>query len=359
MTRVVRAAFLLALAMAASAGSARAQAGWGLGAVNGEVYFTDLTRGRVVKLDPAGRLHVLIEDIHCHNLAPGYDGRIYGEAVGANRGGAGDAVAVWSLTASGERTWAMPPTAQPGAGVWIARDAEGNAYAWQGEEGRTSRIVKRSPAGGVTVLAGGAWGHADGRSAEAQFGFVGGLAVTRAGVVYVADSGHLRRIGADGAVETLARDAVSLRTGGLPGRADLFNHSMGVAVSDDETVYVADHYNLRVVRWDRGRGAAVIWSGADWLSQLTDGGIGWYPGGVAADGADVYLLEVLRVPGLVADVVGSPRIRRYSPDGSSLVVAVVASTPLRLGVAAAFAAAIVGLVLLLRRRGYRRMGMTT
>ena len=278
-TRVVRAAFLLALATAASADSARAQAGWGLGVVNGEFYFTDLTRGRVVKLDPAGRVRVLIEDVHCHNLAPGYDGRIYGEAVGANRGGAGDVVAVWSLTASGERTWAMPPTARPPEGVWIARDAEGNAYAWQGEEGRTSRIVKRSPAGGV---------------------------------VYVADSGHLRRIGPDGAVETLARDAVSLRTGGLPGRADLFNHSMGVAVGDDETVYVADHYNLRVVRWDRSRGAVVIWSGADWLSRLTDGGLGWYPGGVAADGADVYVLEVFHAPGLVADLVGSPRIRRYS-----------------------------------------------
>jgi len=278
-TRVVRAALLLALATAASADSARAQAGWGLGVVNGEFYFTDLTRGRVVKLDPAGRVRVLIEDVHCHNLAPGYDGRIYGEAVGANRGGAGDVVAVWSLTASGERTWAMPPTARPPEGVWIARDAEGNAYAWQGEEGRTSRIMKRTPAGGA---------------------------------VYVADSGHLRRIGPDGAVETLARDAVSLRTGGLPGRADLFNHSMGVAVGDDETVYVADHYNLRVVRWGRGRGAVVIWSGADWLSRLTDGGLGWYPGGVAADGADVYVLEVFHAPGLVADLVGSPRIRRYS-----------------------------------------------
>lgn len=326
--------------------------------VNGEFYFTDLTRGRVVKLDPAGRVRVLIEDVHCHNLAPGYDGHIYGEAVGTNRGGAGDVVAVWSLTASGERTWAMPPTAQPAEGVWIARDAEGNAYAWQGEEGRTSRIVKRSPAGEVAVLAGGAWGPADGHGAEAQFGFVGGLAVTRGGVVYVADSSHLRRIGPDGAVDTLARDAVSLRTGGLPGRADLFNHSMGVAVGDDETVYVADHYNLRVVRWNHGRGPVVIWSGADWLSRLTDGGLGWYPGGVAADGADVYVLEVLHAPELVADLVGSPRIRRYSPGGSSTVVAVVASAPLRLGVAAVLAAAIVGLILLLRRR-YRRMGMTT
>jgi sugar lactone lactonase YvrE len=259
--RFAQTAFLLAVATAASAGTARAQAGWGLAVQSDEFYFTDLTRGRVVKLDPAGRVRVLIEDVHCHNLAPGHNGRIYGEAVGTGRGGVGAVVAVWSLTTSGERAWVMPPTAQPAEGVWIARDALGNSYAWHGELGRASRIVKRTPAGAVTVLAGNGWGHADGRGSEAQFGHVGGLAVTRDGVVYVADSGHLRRISPDGSVETLARHAVSTRTGGLPGQADLFNHSMGVAVGENETVYVADYYNLRVVRWDEARGPDVILGG--------------------------------------------------------------------------------------------------
>jgi hypothetical protein len=330
--RILRAALLLLLALGGL--PARAQTGWGLGLVNAEFYFTDLTRGRVVKLDRTGRVHALIEDVHCHNLAPGYDGLIYGEAVGANSGGMGDEMGIWCLTTSGERSWLMPPTAPPIEGFWIARDALGNSYAWQGELGRVSRIVKRTPIGEVIVLAGAAWGQADGRGDAAQFGEVGGLAVTRDGSVYVADSGHLRRLDPDGVVQTLARDLISPKTGGVPGRAYLFNHSVGLAASEDGVVYLADHYNRRVVRWDHARGATVIWDAENWLSRLTGGGIAWYPGGVAFAGPDAYVLEVLQVPGLLADLVGSPQIRRISPDGSSTLVASVTSAPLRLGVAA-------------------------
>jgi hypothetical protein len=335
------------LLLAASPGLARAQAGWGLGVVNGEFYFTDLTRGRVVSIDRAGRLRVH----HCHNLAPGYDGNVYGEAVGENRGGVGEGMAVWCVAASGEVSWVMPRTAPPLEGVWIARDAAGASYAWQGELDRVSRIVKRTPAGDVVVLAGGDWGQADGRGADARFGQVGGLAATRDGVIYLTDSGHLRRLDPDGTASTLARDLVSVRTGGVPGFAHLFNHSVGLAVSADGRVYVADHYNRRVVRWDAARGAAVIWDGAGWLSRLTADGIGWYPGGVAVSGLDVYVLEVLQVPGPVADLVGSPRIRRLAPDGSSALVASVASTPLRVSVAAVVFALLLGLLVWRRRRG--------
>ena len=342
---------LLLLLLVLAGFPARAQTGWGLGVVNGEFYFTDLTRGRVVKLDPVGGVQALIEDVHCHNLAPGYDGRIYGEAVGANRGGMGEEMGIWSLTTSGERSWLMAPTAPPIEGFWIARDALGNSYAWQGELGRVSRIVKRTPAGEVIVLGGAAWGQDDGRGDAARFGQVGGLAVTRDGIVYLADSGHLRRLDSDGVVQTLARDLISPKTGGVPGRAYLFNHSVGLAVSEDGVVYLADHYNRRVVRWDHARGAAVIWEYAEsWLSRLTGGGIAWYPGGVAVAGPDAYVLEVLQVPGLLADLVGSPQIRRISPDGSSTLAASVTSAPLRLGVAAIVVLLVFGLLTWWRRR---------
>src|SRR5688572_2124170 len=325
---------LLLLSLALGPTVAEAQLGWGLGVADGEFYFTDLTRGRVAKIDSTGRLHTLIEDVHCHNLASGYDGFIYGEAVGANRGGMGEQMAVWRLAVSGERSWVMPPTAPPSEGVWIARDALGNSYAWQGELQRYSRIVRRSPEDALSVLAGDAWGQADGPGAAARFGQVGGLAVTREGVVYLVDSGHLRRISLAGDVETLARDLVSTETGGVPGHADLFNHSVGLAVSEDEAVYIADHYNLRIVSWDRDRGAAVPWHGGGWLSRLTGGGISWYAGGVATADGDVYVLEVLQVPSFLADLIGSPRIRRIAPDGSSTLAATVASSQLRLTVGA-------------------------
>ena len=355
MTRLLLVFGLPALLTVAFGSSVRAQNGWGLGIVDGEFHFTDLTRGRVVKIDRSGRLNVLFENIHCHNLAPGYDGRIYGESVGSNSGGDGGVVGVWSLTADGEKGWVMPPTGQSLSGVWIARDEIGNSYAWEGELDITSRIVRRGPSGEISILGGSEWGQADGVGASARFGNIGGLASTRDGVVYVTDSGHLRRVQHDGTVDTVAQNIVSERTGGLPGQASLFNHSVGVAVSGDETVYIADHYNLRVMRWDRNNGASIVWNGADWLSRLTSNGIGWYPGGVAVDGADLYVLEVLIAPPLVADLVGSPRIRKILPDGSSTSVASVASTPMRAGAGGVGVLLILGVALLVRRlRGKRR-----
>ena len=346
---------LPALLLVAFGSSVHAQNGWGLAVVNGEFHFTDLTRGRVVKIDRSGRVNVFFEDIHCHNLAPGYDGRIYGEAVGTGSGGVGGVVGVWSLTANGEKGWVMPPTGQPLSGVWISRDEIGNSYGWDGEPDITSRIVRRGPSGEISILGGGEWGQADGVGASARFAYIGGLATTRGGVVYVTDSGHLRRVQPDGTVDTVVQNIVSERTGGLPGEASLFNHSVGVAVSENETVYIADHYNLRVMRWDRNNGASIAWNGADWLSRLTDNGIGWYPGGVAVDGTDLYVLEVLIAPPFLADLVGSPRIRRILPDGSSTSVASVASTPMRVGAAGIGVLLVLGLALLGRRlRGKRR-----
>jgi hypothetical protein len=104
-------------------------------------------------------------------------------------------------------------------------------------------------------------------------------------------------------------------------------------------------------------GLTLFWEGTDWLSRLTDGGIAWFPRGVATDGSAVYILEVLQVPALVADLIGSPRIRRIEPDGSSRLVASIASAPLRLGVATAVALLIAAVVAW--RRRYSRMGMTT
>jgi hypothetical protein len=115
------------------------------------------------------------------------------------------------------------------------------------------------------VLAGDSWGLRDGTGGVAQFTAVGGIAATVDGVLFVTDGGHLRRIAPDGTVNTVARDIVSSRTGGLPGDFGLFNRSVGLAVSGDERVFIVDAYNLRVVRWDAAAGAVTVWSTSSWL----------------------------------------------------------------------------------------------
>ena len=339
---------------------APAQTGWGLAVQDGAFTFTDLTRGRIARVESDGRLRVLIPDVHCHNLAPGYDGFIYGESVGTNRGGMGDVLGVWRLPPSGELEWVQPPAASPADGAWIARDAAGNTYGWRAE-GIEWRIVRRAPDGSATLSMG--------RGGE--FANVGGLAVSRAGVLYALDSGDLRRMAADGGVTTLARGIASGRTGGIPGRQDLFNHSVGLAVAEiggQETVLVVDHYNHRVVAWNERDGARVLWSTSSRLVRLTNGGLGWQVTGVSVEGGAVYVLEALAGPAIVADVVGSPRIRRVGADGRSTIVAHVASAPVR-AAAGTLAFGVVALVLYLGlRRKWRqrrrtphqmRMGMTT
>jgi hypothetical protein len=341
----------LALAVFVSQ-AARAQAGWGIAKVGDDFYFSDLERGRIVRLDERGRLRVLVEDIHTHNLAPAYDGAVLGEAVGTGAGGVGDVVGVWRIV-DDRVDYPMPLHSRPQPGVWVTGDAEGNSYAWHREGESVSRIVRRSATGEVTTQAGGAWGLEDGPAGQARFGAVGAISAARDGTLYVTDSGHLRVVTRAREVRTLARMFVSTRTGGLPGDFGLFNHSVGLVLDDRDNVFAVDAYNLRVVRWHQKQGTSVVWSEEGWLSRLSNNGLGWRPRGVAVDDGEVYVLVSLTAPRLAADLIGSPRILRVRADGATETVYAVASTPLRV-VGAMLTAGLLLLFAGLRRRARRR-----
>jgi hypothetical protein len=309
-----------------------------MGFVGNAIYFADLTRGRVARLVPGNALEVLIEDIHCHSLAPGFDGNVYGEAVGTGRGGVGGVVGLWKISPDGSVEYVQPRSPTPEPGMWIALDGLGRSYSWHGEGERTSRIFRRSRDGEVSILTGGEHGFRDGPPGEAQFGAVGAIAATFDGILFVTDSGHLRRISPHGEVETVAANLVSERIGGLPGDFGLFNRSVGLAVDEEENVYAVDAYNFRVVRWHRARRGEVVWDSSDWLSRLTRGGLGWHPRGVAVNGADVYVLEEFGVPWVLAELIGSPRIIRISPGGHSETIIAVAGWRLRAAIAGLLAA---------------------
>ncbi|HUP49474.1 MAG TPA: hypothetical protein VNA04_11855 [Thermoanaerobaculia bacterium] len=343
----------LAVIFAAIAGAPvllPAQSSWGIAPIDGDFYLTDLGRGRVVRLDGRGSIHVVIDDVHCHNLASDHRGRVHGEAVGEGAGGTGGVVSLWRI-AGGRVERVMGPASEPEPGLWIARDAAGNSYGWMGSGERLSRIFVRTPAGDAAVLAGEEWGLEDGSASEARFAAVGAVAASADGTLYVTDSGHLRRVSRGGEVETLARDVVSVRTGGLPGDFGLFNHSVGLAVGAGDTVLIADAYNRRGVRWRPGHGTDVFRDQASWLSRITGGGLGWSPAGIAFDGGDILVLEAFSSPRFLASLIGTPRLWRIRPDGSSERLATFASRPLRI------AAAVVPValaLLLMRSRATKR-----
>jgi sugar lactone lactonase YvrE len=100
----------------------------------------------------------------------------------------------------------------------VAMDGAGNLFVTDTGNGT---IRKVTPAGVVTTLAGtaGSWGSADGTGAAARFSTPYGVAVDRAGNVFVADVGNnaIRKITASGVVTTVVGVAAQTSVGNLPG----------------------------------------------------------------------------------------------------------------------------------------------
>ncbi|HEX8335346.1 MAG TPA: hypothetical protein VF621_01370 [Pyrinomonadaceae bacterium] len=278
----------------------------------GRILFSDLET--VWRLDAAGRLDVFrppVRGRHVHELSIDRDGNLYGGdntyEPSTNRW----SEAVWRRAPDGrEETYLFAPTADPQRGVSIWRDAQGNTYAVQQDRhaNRETLILKRTPRGEVLTLAGGAYGHADGRGTRARFRAIGGMAFGSDGSLYVTDEGALRRVGLDGEVKTLARGLEEkLPDDTLSGYGGL----MGLAADAGGNVYVADYGRRRVLKVaPDGKFTRVLRAEAPWS-----------PSGVAVTGdGRVLILEVGLAP---PNVHSGPRVRELSPEGTLKVLVTV------------------------------------
>jgi hypothetical protein len=212
----------------------------------------------------------------------------------------------------------------------VTTDGAGNVYV---ADGSNNVVRKITPGGMVTTLAGTAavTGSADGTGAASSFDNPSGVTTDSAGNVYVADTFNdiIRGITAAGVVTTVAGAA------GIPGSTDgaaaaaRFDVPTGVAVDRAGNVYVADSgskhlgcmacYDLgnHVIRKITPAGVVTTLAGTAGMQGSTDGtGAAARfsdPVGVAVDGAgNVY----------VADS-GNNAIRKITPTG---VVTTLAGT---------------------------------
>jgi sugar lactone lactonase YvrE len=129
-------------------------------------------------------------------------------------------------------------------GIAVAED--GTVYVADAGERNQIRKITRE---GVSTLAGGSEGFADGTGTQASFNTPSGLAIDGDGNLYVADTGNnrIRKVTPQGVVSTIAGDGTAGYVDGVAAQAR-FNGPIGVAVDKQGNVYVADTYNDRVRR---------------------------------------------------------------------------------------------------------------
>lgn len=192
----------------------------------------------------------------------------------------------------------------------IALDKSGDAYVADAGNGKIRKIT---PTGVVTTVAGlsAGYGSVDGVGSAARFNYPGGVALDKAGNLYVLDSQNhtIRKITLAGTVTTWAGLAGSAGHADGVVSAARFHLPSGVAMDTTGNLFVADclSHTIRKLTPD---GAVTTWAGLAASASnggSNDGGVGVarfnLPRGVAVDGAgNVY----------VADT-GNSTIRKITP----------------------------------------------
>lgn len=194
----------------------------------------------------------------------------------------------------------------------LAIDRDGNVYA--ADAGENNRIRKITPEGVVSTLAGGPEGFADGTGAGAGFHTPSGMAIDGAGNLFVADTGNnaIRKITPDGVVSTIGGTGVAGYRDGKAGEAQ-FNGPVGVAVDKAGVVYVADTYNDRIRKIT-----------PDGMVGTFAGGAPGYVDGTAAEARfDTPTSVVVDARGnlYVADT-SNGALRKLAPDGQVSTLAI-------------------------------------
>ena len=280
----------------------------------GRIYFSDLET--VWRIDNHSALSIFRSGVngrHVHELTLDKEDNLYGADITYEPSRARWLNAVWKMTPAGALTYLFAPTDNPSQGISIWRDCRGNMYSVE-QNNHTKRetlLMRRTPDGSVTRLAGGSYGHADGQGRAAKFQSVNGMAWGMDGTLYLADDMSVRRVAMDGAVKTLAADLDKKALDNVSGDEDSYGGLTGITIDATGDVYVADYRNRRVVKIDS----------AGKVSTIVRAEPPFSPTGVTMDKrGNLYVLEVGFTP---PRTFSGPRVRKFARDGHLTTLATI------------------------------------
>ncbi len=128
----------------------------------------------------------------------------------------------------------------------LAVDSGGNVYAADSEN---SLVVKVTPAGALTVVAGGGTSFPGdgGPAVSASLSFPAAVAVDALGDLYIADSNRIRRVDPSGTITTIAGTGLFGFSGDNgPATNATLAGPRGIAIDSAGNIYIADSYNQRI-----------------------------------------------------------------------------------------------------------------
>lgn len=282
---------------------------WGLvvDTVRQVIYFSDLEQ--VWRIDATGDVSVFVPDVHSHDLFLGPNGVLYGEHEWYDAATDIYHTRHWKATPEGDVSYV--PWAEASA-YFLPHDPQGNAYRIHtSRDSASTWITKLSPEGRAFVLAGGSWGYADGRQTEARFRLPG-HAVWGADHLYMTNGGVVRKMNADGEVETLAGPEQGFEHSMQKNGSPRYSALLGLAVAPDGTVYFADIDQRKLFQ--------ALPDGS--IEIVIDYGLGWMPVGVTTVGGELYVVEYRTTASRIVARKKGPRVRKRMADGTFAILGV-------------------------------------
>jgi DNA-binding beta-propeller fold protein YncE len=299
---------LISLVLSLFSPTAEAHIGSGIVADStGRVFFLDSLRNRVWRIDADGRLTLLAEHKHGDTLVLGADGNIYCEDV--ITGG------VWKITPEGVASEILTKDQRRAIVGWtyFLNVAPDGSFLFVTGYPEQVRVLKISPAGESSILAGSTPGFADGPALAAQFREIHAAAWGADHSLFILDAHSVRKLTPDGRVSTVAGGPTEGFADGV-GPAARFRHPTGLYVDPLGNILVADYGNRRLRKI----------SPAGEVATVTQPTRLFTPIGVAAGGGRLYLLErfgtyngISTFFSWVGDLLGDPRVRKISADGAA------------------------------------------